>query len=76
MNDAFTGTDLDRDGQALAYSIVAGNTGGAFAIDPVTGAITVANPAALDFETTPVFVLTVSATDGTHARHRGRSPST
>ena len=65
VNEAFTGTDLDRDGQALAYSITGGNTGGAFAIDPVTGAITVANPAALDFETTPVFSLTVQATDGT-----------
>ena len=30
--------------------ITGGNTGGAFAIDPTTGAITVANAAALDFE--------------------------
>jgi hypothetical protein len=65
VNEAFTGTDLDRDGQTLAYSITAGNTGGAFAIDPATGAITVANPVALDFETNPVFTLTVNATDGT-----------
>ena len=65
VNEAFTGTDADRDGQALGYSIAGGNIGGAFAIDAVTGAITVANPAALDFETTPVFVLIVNATDGT-----------
>ena len=65
VNEAFTGTDSDRDGQPLAYSITGGNTAGAFAIDPVTGAITVANPAALDFETNPVFNLTVTATDGT-----------
>ena len=64
INEAFTGTDNDRDGQPLAYSIIGGNTGGAFAIDPTTGAITVANSAALDFETTPVFNLTVQATDG------------
>ncbi|MEP6889825.1 MAG: cadherin-like domain-containing protein, partial [Nitrospirota bacterium] len=47
------------------YSITAGNTGGAFAINAATGAITVANSAALDFETTPSFTLTVQASDGT-----------
>ena len=59
-NDAFTGADNDRDGQPLTYSIAAGNVGGAFAIDSATGAIKVANSAALDFETTPVFNLTSS----------------
>ncbi|NIW77560.1 MAG: hypothetical protein GWN08_20320, partial [Gemmatimonadetes bacterium] len=49
--------------QSLTYSITAGNTGGAFAIDAATGEITVANPAALDFETTPTFNLTVEVTD-------------
>ena len=39
--------------QAITYSITAGNTGGAFAINAATGAITVANSGALDFETTP-----------------------
>jgi VCBS repeat-containing protein len=47
---------------ALSFAITAGNTGGAFAID-AAGAITVASPAALDFETTPVFALTVEASD-------------
>lgn len=65
VNDSFTGTDLDRDGQAITYSITAGNTGGAFAIDSATGALTVATSAALDFETTPSFTLTVQASDGT-----------
>ena len=65
VSDSFTGTDLDRDGEALTYSITAGNTGGAFAINAATGAITVANSAALDFETTPSFTLTVQASDGT-----------
>ncbi len=64
VSDSFTGTDLDRDGEAITYSITAGNTGGAFAIDAATGAITVANSAALDFETTPSFTLTVTASDG------------
>jgi hypothetical protein len=45
------------------YAITGGNAGGAFAIDPNTGAITVANAAALDFETTPSFALTVQVTD-------------
>ncbi len=48
---------------ALRYAITAGNTDGAFTVDPVTGQITVANSAVLDFETTPTFVLTVAAID-------------
>lgn len=55
-------TDSDA-GQTLSYSIVDGNTNGAFAIDPTTGAITVANAAAIDFEATPTFTLTVRAVD-------------
>lgn len=50
-------------GQSVSYSIEGGNVGGAFAIDPVTGEITVANAAAIDFETTPVFNLLVSVVD-------------
>lgn len=50
-------------GQTLTYAITAGNTNNAFAIDPATGAVTVANAAALDFETAPVFNLTVTVTD-------------
>ena len=57
-----TFTDSDA-GQTHLFSILGGNTGGAFAIDPSTGAITVANSAALDFETTPAFSLTVQVTD-------------
>ena len=65
VSDSFTGTDFDRDGQAITYSITAGNTGGAFAINAATGAITVATSAALDYETTPSFTLTITASDGT-----------
>jgi hypothetical protein len=53
----------DVEGDALTYAFVSGNTGGAFAIDPATGRITVANGSLLDFETRPQYVLTVSATD-------------
>lgn len=50
-------------GQTLSFAIVGGNVGGAFAIDNATGQITVANPAALDFESTPEFLLQVLVTD-------------
>ncbi len=61
---AGTVTAADPDaGQSLTYQITAGNTNNAFAIDPVTGVITVSNSAALDFETTPVFNLTIEVTD-------------
>ena len=64
-----TSTDSDA-GQTLTYSIEAGNSGGAFGIDPTSGAISVANHNALDFETKPTYALTVRATDnGTPAKH-------
>jgi hypothetical protein len=50
-------------GQSLTYSITGGNTGNAFAINAGTGVITVSNSAALNFEATPSFALTVRATD-------------
>jgi len=46
----------------VSLSIIGGNTGSAFAIDN-DGNITVNNPIALDFETSPTFTLTVRATD-------------
>lgn len=66
-DDASVGTvaasDVD-DSDALTYVITAGNDSGAFAIDPATGEITVADSSLLDFETTPSFSLTVEVTDG------------
>lgn len=59
-----TVTIIDADaGQLHEFGISAGNTGGAFAIDPSSGLITVANPDALDYETTPAFHLTITITD-------------
>ncbi len=63
---AVMASDVDT-GAVLTYAIDAGNTNGAFAIDPVTGQITVLNPAALDFETTPQYLLAVSVTDSVGA---------
>ena len=59
---AISASDVDT-GDLLSYSLVGGNPGGAFAIDPSTGAITVANPAMLDFESTNSFTLTAQVTD-------------
>ena len=63
VNDG--GNDTDADGQALTYTITAGNGAGGFAINAATGVISVANSAVLDYETTTSFVLTVQASDGT-----------
>ena len=57
-----TGTDPDPS-TTLSYSIIGGNPSGAFGINAATGAITVSNSAALDFETTPLFNLVIRATD-------------
>ena len=56
------GTDVDA-GDSLTYTIESGNTNGAFAINATTGEITVANSAALNFETDPRFDLVVRVTD-------------
>jgi predicted outer membrane repeat protein len=50
-------------GDTHTFAITRGNTDGAFAIDANSGQLTVANAAALNFETTPTFNLAVQATD-------------
>ncbi len=55
-------SDVDA-GDILVYSITSGNIDGAFAIDPATGEITVANADALGFAVNPVFVLGVQVQD-------------
>ena len=57
-------TDPDPD-DTVTYAITAGNADGAFAIDAGTGQLTVA--AALDYETTPSYTLTVEADDNAGA---------
>ncbi len=55
-------TYTDRDtGQTHTFSISAGNTGGAFAIDPLTGVLTTTGP--LDYETLATYTLTIAVTD-------------
>ncbi|MDH5446500.1 MAG: cadherin domain-containing protein [Gammaproteobacteria bacterium] len=52
----------DIDGPSATFSILNGNTGNAFTIDPSTGAITVNG--ALDYETTPKYTLRINVSDG------------
>ena len=65
--DVSTGTSVatisasDAESETITYSITAGNTGNAFTINSSTGAITTA--AALDYETTTSYSLTITATD-------------
>ncbi|MDQ3331664.1 MAG: cadherin domain-containing protein, partial [Planctomycetota bacterium] len=51
----------DPDGLPVAYSIVAGNSSGLFAINSTTGVITTTAP--LDRESTPSYTLTIRATE-------------
>ncbi len=55
-------TDPD-DGQSVSYSIAAGNTNGAFDINPATGALRVNNGALLNFESVSEYILSIQATD-------------
>lgn len=48
----------------LTYSITAGNSSGAFAIDPLTGKVTVTDGSVLDYETQSSYVLGVQVQDG------------
>ena len=67
-------SDADLPADTLAYAITAGNAAGGFAIDAQTGAITIADAGALDLDyddgTATVAVLTVQASDGTHASNQ------
>lgn len=56
-----TATDPEVPPQTLSYSITAGNTGGAFAINATSGQITVLG--ALDFENLNTYTLTVQVCD-------------
>ncbi len=48
----------------LTFSITEGNTNETFAIDSTTGKLTVKNAGGLDYETKPVYTLTVTVSDG------------
>lgn len=69
-NGAFVGTpivatdpDTTAPNNTLSYAITAGNTNAAFAIDAITGQISVNNSAQLDFKLNTSFLLTVAVSD-------------
>ncbi len=55
-------SDVDT-GQTLTYSIVAGNTGNAFSLNASSGVLTIANPAAINYETQASYTLTIRVAD-------------
>ena len=59
-----SGGDTDGDGDALTYSITAGNDSGIFAIAGSTGVVTIASGKTLEYATASVHTLTIQATDG------------
>jgi hypothetical protein len=60
-------TDPDTIGTLQGWTIVGGDAGGAFAINAVTGELTVADGSQLDFETNPTFTLAVQVSDGANS---------
>lgn len=65
LNETSVGTVTAYDfnpGSTISYSIVSSSPSGAFSINSSTGAITVSNSLLLDYETNPVFSITVRAT--------------
>ena len=68
-NATSVGTVAATDGDATAttyqdWTITAGNTNNAFAINPSTGEITVNDSSELDTETTPSYTLSITVSDG------------
>ena len=64
----FTVTSSDADGSPensnVIYSIVQGNRGNVFDIDASTGVITVVDGASLDYDSLPIYQLTIGVRDG------------
>jgi autotransporter-associated beta strand protein len=58
-----TATDLNPTDAISGYTITAGNTGGVFAIHPVSGQLSLAQPGLLNANATPSYSLTIQATD-------------
>jgi hypothetical protein len=58
-----TASDADVPAQTLTYTVISGNESGAFAVNPSTGVITVADSSKLDYETTPTFNLMIRVSD-------------
>ncbi len=64
LSDSNSGNDTDQDGDAITYSITDGNDGGLFEIAATTGKISLAANKALNYDTSDLHTLTISATAG------------
>jgi len=65
-NGTIAGTVVATDpnaGQTLSFSILSGNTGNAFSINPNTGTLTIADSAAVNYETLASYALVVKVQD-------------
>ncbi|MFA9371737.1 MAG: cadherin domain-containing protein [Labilibaculum antarcticum] len=62
-----TATDQDAGTTFSSWTIVSGNDDAVFTIDAVTGEITIADNAKLDFETTETYALGITVSDGENA---------
>ena len=62
-------TATDPEGDTLTYSLSSGSDSGKFEIDALTGRITVADNAVLDYETASSLEVTVNVADGKDAGH-------
>ncbi|VVB43594.1 hypothetical protein RHAL8_00779 [Beijerinckiaceae bacterium RH AL8] len=62
-----TASSTDPNGPAVTYSITADTSNGGFAVDATTGAVTIANPTKIDYETSAghAYDVTVQASDST-----------
>ena len=57
-------TDEDRPANSLVYAIRSGNTDNVFALDPISGMLTLDLPNVLDYETKPIYDLVIEVSDG------------
>jgi gliding motility-associated-like protein len=64
IDDENTGNDTDNNGDAITYSLTAGNVDNIFGINPANGYITVDDNTNLDYESREVYYLTINASDG------------
>ena len=63
LKDSNTSNDTDRDGDAIEYSITAGNENKLFTINETTGKLSLATGQSLDYDKSDQHVLTIKATD-------------
>ncbi|TYL84331.1 VCBS domain-containing protein [Bradyrhizobium cytisi] len=67
-----TASATDVNGPGVTYSLIGDTSGGGFTIDPATGAVTVADPTKIDYESAPnhAYSVVVQASDGTLTSHQ------